>query len=451
MTNAEFKKKIAEATEQEWYKTISVDFCFRLNPRKIIGLTAIYEFVNMQIDGWSKYSDLPNELNKNKDNFTNIKTAILSFVNTCSEHTAQTLDLYWSGATNWNRTTNATNATNATNVINVINTCINDNLLPYEIPEIGFLVNVYENTPNYFFGAYDFIVNKSSHRLNTSDNFYGAILAYEFTLKDTTEISNRRNAEKKSISQIRNDFQKYLSESEQQITTHLSNANTKFAEYVEKINELKDEKEKLFLDWFENTKNELWQKWFEQTTNNLVDLENDYKEKKEELEKIYHEKLKLEAPAKYWDERATKLKNQGWVCLGIIVVLIIFGCWFFSDILLNPYNVIFTGLFDNDKATAIKGTLIYITLISFWVYCIRTLSKVMFSSFHLARDCDERHTLTYFYLSLLKDASVDNDDRKLIMQSLFSRADTGLLKEDSSPAMPNDIVSKIIGSRLTRR
>ena len=68
----------------------------------------------------------------------------------------------------------------------------------------------------------------------------------------------------------------------------------------------------------------------------------------------------------------------------------------------------------------------------------------MFSSYHLARDAEERHTLTFFYLALLKDSAVDDEDKKLIMQSLFSRTDTGLLKEDSGPTMPNDI-SKFIG------
>ena len=68
----------------------------------------------------------------------------------------------------------------------------------------------------------------------------------------------------------------------------------------------------------------------------------------------------------------------------------------------------------------------------------------MLSSFHLARDAEERHTLTFFYLALLKDTEVKDKDRELILQSLFSRADTGLLKEDSSPTMPNDILSKII-------
>ena len=41
---------------------------------------------------------------------------------------------------------------------------------------------------------------------------------------------------------------------------------------------------------------------------------------------------------------------------------------------------------------------------------------------------------------------MDKEDRLLIMQSLFSRADTGLLKEDSSPSMPGatSLVEKLV-------
>lgn len=91
--------------------------------------------------------------------------------------------------------------------------------------------------------------------------------------------------------------------------------------------------------------------------------------------------------------------------------------------------------------------IVVITFISFVAFCIRALIKVMFSSFHLARDCEERYTLTYFYLSLTKESEVSQEDRQLVMQSLFSRADTGLLKDDSGPTMSNDIVGKLIGPK----
>jgi len=86
------------------------------------------------------------------------------------------------------------------------------------------------------------------------------------------------------------------------------------------------------------------------------------------------------------------------------------------------------------------------TLISLIAFGVRAITKVMFSSFHLARDAEERHTLTFFYLSLLqeKDSKINDEDRKLILQSLFSRAETGLLKDDSGPTMPNDFIGKIM-------
>lgn len=73
--------------------------------------------------------------------------------------------------------------------------------------------------------------------------------------------------------------------------------------------------------------------------------------------------------------------------------------------------------------------------------------KIIFSAFHLARDSEERHTLTYFYLALLKDQNneITKEDRQLIMQALFSRSETGLLKDDSAPKMPNDILTKLFG------
>lgn len=417
MTNAEIKKKISEAPEQEWFKTITVSFDFLpLEQQSFTGLTATYEFINQQINGWEGFDNLPDELNRSKTYFANIKNAIIDFVNKHSQQNASTLKAYWQNVVSYQK--------NATS---------NYKPIPYNIPETEFLLNVYKTVPNYFKGAYGFLLKTNNYNISNPDYFYGAILVYEFLLKDKSEITNRRKSEQNSISKLRNDFQKYLSESEQQLSTHLSEANSNFTSYVKKIDDLKVEKENLFTSWFENTKDEQWKNWFEPTIKKIADLEETYKEK-----------LKLEEPAKYWDNRAKKLKKQGWYSLGILVGLVILICVLLGLILWNPPEIFKTSILSSDKSTAIKWILIYVTLLSFLAYCIRALSKMMFSSFHLARDCEERHTLTYFYLSLLKDSQVNDNDRQLIMQSLFSRADTGLLKEDSSPTMPNDVVNKVI-------
>ena len=214
MTNAELKKKILEATEQEWFKTISAIFSFPLTqPLSFTGLSAIYAFVNQQTNGWNTFDRLPDELSQSKTYFTTIKNAIINFVNNYSQQKASTLNTYWQ-----NQVSNRING--------------NQRPLPYNIPETEFLIKVYQDTPNYFQGAYHYLLRTNSYNINNPDFLYGAILAYEFALKDKTEITNRRKAEQSSISKLRTDFQKYLSESEQQIVKHLNNANTNYAEII---------------------------------------------------------------------------------------------------------------------------------------------------------------------------------------------------------------------------
>ncbi|MDR2926503.1 MAG: hypothetical protein LBU76_11260 [Azoarcus sp.] len=433
MTNEELKKKIAEAPEQEWFKTVSVTFNFLIPPQlTFTGVSAIYEYVNQQIDGWSKYDNLPDELVQCKNYFSTIKNYISNFVKNYSQNNTSNLNSLWQR--------------DVVSYINNRSQCP----LPYDIPQIDFLVNVYQSNqdaPQCFKGAYWFLLKLSNKAVNISnaDFLCGVILAYEFTFKGNAKITDRIRAERSSISKLKNSFQKYLSESEGQLATHLNDANTSYDDYVKKIDELKTEKEKLFMDWFqdikegqwhnwfENIKNEQWGQWFSSTTEKVVALEETYKEK-----------LKLEEPAKYWGNRAEKLKGQGWLSLGVLVILVVGICVFLGFILWNPPNIFKVSILSEDKSTAIKWILVYVTLLSFLAYGIRALAKVMFSSFHLARDCEERYALTYFYLSLLKDSKVDEKDRQLIIQSLFSRADTGLLKDDASPTMPNDIINKIV-------
>ncbi len=113
--------------------------------------------------------------------------------------------------------------------------------------------------------------------------------------------------------------------------------------------------------------------------------------------------------------------------------------WTLNEISIGTIEKIF-----QNAGTAIKWSVIYITLFSFLAYAIRIFSKLTFSSFHLVRDAEEREQLTYVYLALQKEKGIDQTERHLIMQSLFSRADSGLLKDDASPTMPGNIVDQMI-------
>lgn len=416
MTNKELNQKITKAADIEWHKSVEETFNFSHIGivQKFKGVSAIYEYVNQQIRGWEKFEEpFPDGLIGSKNYFERIKTAIIQFVNNYSESQTNNLQHYW---------------TDTRNLINAIQR----KPIPYNTPQAEFLIKLYKETPNYFLGAFNFIVG-IDYSVNTRELLYGAILAYEFTLKDKNEVVDRKKAEQRSISKLKTDFQEYLSKSESELTEHLKNSNDKYDEYVTQIDDLKTEKETKFEEWFENTKNEEWQKWYDEKIEKLL-----------KLEETYETKLKLEKPAKYWQKKSTLYFDQGEKAKSILIWIVVITSIFLGLILIISPDWIFIHVFDGNSTAIIRWSLVFITLLTLIAFAIKAMTKYMFSSYHLARDAEERHTLTFFYLALLKDTEVKDDDRKLILQSLFSRVETGLLKEDSSPTMPNDIVSKLL-------
>ncbi|MFZ1288550.1 MAG: DUF6161 domain-containing protein [Melioribacteraceae bacterium] len=152
-----------------------------------------------------------------------------------------------------------------------------------------------------------------------------------------------------------------------------------------------------------------------------------------DLEKSYSAHLMLEKPAQYW--KALKViyekKGKNWTywSLGITSVFILV-----LIIIFFTFPEWMKGDFKLDHA---KGVIILTVLISIFSYLILTFVRFATSAFHLSRDAEERRQLTFFYLSLIKEGAIGDKDREIVLQSLFSRADTGLIKGDGSPTMPN--------------
>lgn len=379
------------------------------------GFGHLYKFVNEQVIGWKELSEkLPAQLLDSIKHFEDVEDQLVNFINSYGTQEKEArLDSYFRNVKSQIQNNTGTNFT-------------------YDCPETKFLIDVYENYPNSLDGAYSYITGNFNQNIQTKKNFNGYLLAYEFTLKDSTKITERRNKEKASLSRMRRNFENSLPKLESELVVHLNNSSEKYEEYVKAIDDFKDAKEKTYSDWFITSKGE-----FEEFCSG-----SDKKIK--ELENAYQEKLKLEEPAKYWSDRARMLKRQGWIAFSVLIVLVLTALYSLGKLLWVTPQQIYESFFDGDKSAAIRWSIIYVTFISFMAFVIKTVTKVLFSSFHLARDCEERHTLTYFYLALLKDSAVDKEDKKLIMQALFSRAETGLLKDDASPTMPNDIMGKFM-------
>ncbi len=165
-------------------------------------------------------------------------------------------------------------------------------------------------------------------------------------------------------------------------------------------------------------------------------------ERNKELEALYREKLRLEAPAKYWADRASALGRQGkgWARLLVLfsLLLSVAAGVFFWEWLTNKSEIPF-GLH------SLQGVALFGASAAAAVFLVRVLSRLTFSSYHLQRDAEEREQLSHLYLSLINEGALDTKSRDIVLQALFSRSDSGLLGGDHGPTMPSpaDVIAGV--------
>lgn len=413
MTIKDLRKEINQSEHVDFFKscTVHINYPHLDYTTDLKGIDAIYGFILRQNKGWNN-TELPSYLNNSKEHFKRLKSQILDLVNGGHynvESKWQQIKAQIQNPETNNRTKVFTPDSSITN----------------------FLEELHKENPNFVRGAYNFLTGQNE-TINSNDILTGLIRAYEFKNQGRTDISRRRSNERASISTIRNSFENYVSDTQGEINEVLDDSKEKLVNQTTEIDELLESKKTEFDDWMNLSKN------------GFTEFDNDSKKKITDLEDTYRKKLQLEAPARYWRSKSTKYRKDAIKARNILLAMVIFSAVFFSIILITSPDWIFKNVFKGNTTAIVRWSIVFIALISLLAFAIKAITKVMFSSFHLARDAEERHTLTFFYLALLKDTEINEEDRKLILQSLFSRAETGLLKDDSGPTMPNDIVGKIL-------
>lgn len=419
MTLKELREKIAISDNTEVLNSVSVainyphiNFLTNLN-----GIATVYQFVLDQVKGWNNFEKLPPELAESKKFFESIKQRILNsepYFAKEQEHQFRN---------HWNQIINELNQSTISNR--------RDNIYTYNSPESGFLIDLFNENPDRIIGAQDYLSQRNITTIQDKNYLNGLIAAYEFKNQNSTEITQRRNHEKKSLSTIRSQYQEHLNEAESHLNDYLKRTQDNLTEHFETVDDFKKEKDRSFEDWFVTTQEDFTD-FFDKAQQNITDNES-----------LYTEKLRLKAPAQYWKDRAAKLKKESDSYMQRVIWVSVVSSLFLFILLMSLGSGFFETAF-SDAVKGIKWSIILITLVSLLAFSIKILAKMAFSSLHLSRDAEEREQLTHLYLALKHDSAVSDSDRQLILQSLFSRSDTGLLKEDSAPTMPSGIIEKYI-------
>lgn len=279
---------------------------------------------------------------------------------------------------------------------------------------------------------YELVNRKTSHAYSlTSKETVEALAMASQYINEALSTKSKSEAESESFDEIKSSF--------------LNEKNEFVLEADELLEEYKDgfkseaEKGKRLDNVHKKLHQRLMRKEHTEFENKLLAWQS----RVEDLEALYEEKLKLDKPAKYWSDKAKDYKTTaflwgGLLFLGLLTGFIVFGK-FFSDWLTGDFKVL--------NLASFQGAAIFLVTVSTYFYIIRILSKMTLSTIHLSRDAEERAQLTYFYLSLSHDVDIDNETRKMIMQSLFTRTDSGLLGGDSSTVFPSDFSKIVVGSQ----
>jgi len=254
---------------------------------------------------------------------------------------------------------------------------------------------------------------------NDVNAFNGAMLGYEFVNQDS-DITKRRSSEKKSLGQLRNNY----AEAQNELFTEVDEIKSNIQSWD---TETQNEFSRLY-----KANKYLGERRIKHHNNQFDENLRQWSSTITELENTYEEKLKLKKPAEYWNKSARKYGLQGGLWMLAIIALVVVGLINFQEIFVNWLKGKEIGL----KFGTVQGVIIFGSIAAIYAYLMKILSRLAFSSFHLMRDAEEREQLTYLYLSLSNESEIDQSSRDIVLQSLFSRSETGLLAQEHGPTMP---------------
>ncbi|MBS6530475.1 MAG: hypothetical protein KH340_02520 [Streptococcus salivarius] len=187
----------------------------------------------------------------------------------------------------------------------------------------------------------------------------------------------------------------------------------------------------------EDKHNEI-QKQFDEKVSEFAEFQkslNEWQKEKQnklsDLEETYKNKLSLEAPEQLWNDRAVEHQKRAtrWTYFLIGAVLALIFTLVLLVIVIHDYSL---NIIKKDLPF-ISESFILISIISFFIYIVRILIKIVMSNHHLATEYRQKAALTRFYQALTyAGTDIDKDERLIIINSLFSKVETGLVKTDTS-------------------
>ena len=183
-----------------------------------------------------------------------------------------------------------------------------------------------------------------------------------------------------------------------------------------------------------------------QQANDLKDFVNGTKNEISNFKTYCIEKIALQSPAKYWSTKRTNHQNAMRLMAVVTIFVAVLSLWLFvlAAVNFHEFKDIFGSIIGAPRTSTesellgiVKQISILLAISTIGVWLTRLSTKIFISNLHLKMDAEERHTMFQAYIALLsQDKGLNEDNRQLILQSLFRPSTTGFIKDEGPTSIP---------------
>lgn len=172
-------------------------------------------------------------------------------------------------------------------------------------------------------------------------------------------------------------------------------------------------------------------------------LIKDSETKLTDIQDTYDKKLSLQSSVTYWNNKYKKHLKFSCV-FGIVTALSALAGVYCIKIQLNE---VLKQAAETTKSSPNADYLrigMVIILATFVLWFVRILVRILLSHLHLGSDANERVTMIQTYLALLREGnSLQENEKQLILQTLFRPSSDGIVKDDGAPPSIPEAISRL--------
>ncbi|HBD9376072.1 TPA: hypothetical protein KLD42_002994 [Legionella pneumophila] len=301
---------------------------------------------------------------------------------------------------------------------NKTNTAVTQNYILHDSPD-GQFANQIKDTRDVQVAGYCLaFLMKAKITFNTSASLEGCYWAIQYIQGNTETVA----AIQKSLELTKIDW-------EAKFSSQYMDAKQNNEEISQEIEPLKSQYEELVTKANEQ---------LEKQDGDFKSKIQEYEEKLNDIAHTYDNKLALQSSVNYWTgKKDSHKRTMKWVGAGTLILACLTGGGF----IWAAYEL----LQETIAQVPLWKLGVMLAISSFGVWLTRLSAKIFISNLHLWTDSSERVTMIQTYLALLREGSGPKDDeRQLILQTLFRPSATGFVHEDGPTGFHEIIAKKLM-------